>query len=57
MIKGSFSIEEQRKVTKSRWSKSCGVAVVEVGVGMNISNVATKFRIYDTNLGFSNKKE
>ena len=56
MIKGSFSIEEQRKVTKLRWSKSLRVAVVDVGVGLDISNVATNSRAYGTNLGLYDKE-
>ena len=56
MIKGCFSIEEQMKVSKLRWSKSTEIAVVNVGVGMDILNVATNGRAYDTNWGLSNKK-
>jgi hypothetical protein len=43
-------------LTKSRWSKSLRVAVVEAGAGMDISNVATNSRLYDTNLGLSGKE-
>ena len=32
------------------------IAVVNAGVGMDISNVATNNRAYDTNLGLSNKE-
>ena len=57
MIKGSLSIEEQRKVTKLRQRKSHRVVVVDAGVGVDISNVATNFRVYETNLGLSNKEK
>ena len=56
MIKGCFSIEEQVKVSKSRTSKSRQIAVVVTGVGMGISNVANNDRVYDTNLGLSDKE-
>ena len=32
------------------------ITVVDVGVGMGISNVATIIRTYDTNLGLSDKE-
>ena len=37
MIKGSFFVETQNKVTKLRWNKSLRVTVVDVGVEMDIS--------------------
>ena len=43
-------------MTKSRWSKSLRVAVVEAGAVMDISKVATNSRVYDTNLGMFDKK-
>ena len=54
MIKGCFSIEEQMKVSRSKWSKFIRITVVDAGVGMGISNEATNSRVYDTNLGLSN---
>ena len=47
MIKCCFSIDEQMNVSRSRWSKSMQIAVVDTGVGMDISN---------TNLGLSDKE-
>ena len=32
------------------------IAVVETGAGMDISDVATNNRVYDTNLGLSDKE-
>ena len=57
MIQGSFFIDEQMKVSKSRWSKSLRIAVVDNGDGMDSTNVAKKSRAYDTNLGLSNKEK
>ena len=57
MIQGSFSIDEQRKVTRSRYSKSLGFAVVDNGSGMDITNVAKLFKAYDTDLGLSDKEK
>ena len=56
MIKGYFSIEEQLKEWRLRWSKSTRIAVADAGVGMDISNIATNSRTYDTNLGLSDKE-
>ena len=56
MIKGCFSIEEQMKVSKSRWSKSRQIVVVDTGVRMDILNVANNDSAYDTNLGLSDKE-
>ena len=44
------------KVSRSRWSKSMKISVVDASVGMDISNVATNNRTYDTNLGLSDKE-
>ena len=44
------------KVSRSRWSKSMRIAVVDTGVGLNILNVAANSRSYATNLGLSNKE-
>ena len=44
------------KVSRLRQSKSTRIAVVDAGVRMNIKNVATNYRVYDTNLGLSNKE-
>ena len=32
------------------------IAVMDAGVRIDLSNVATKCRVYDTNLGLSNKE-
>ena len=44
------------KVSKSRWSKSMKIAVVDAGVGMDSLNMVTNNRAHDTNLGLSNKE-
>ena len=57
MIRGCFSIEEVAKVSRSRWSKTRQIAVVDTGAGMDISNVTNNNRAYDTNLGLSDKEK
>ena len=57
MIKGCFSIAEQRKCTKSRFSKSQGFAVVMDESGKDIIQVAQKSKAYDTTLGLSDKEK
>ena len=56
MIKGCFSIDEQMKLSMLRWIKSLQIVVVDAGVGMDISIMATNNRAYDTNLGLSDKE-
>ena len=56
MIQVSFFVNKQRKRSKWRWSKSCIVAVVDNGDGMDITNVTEKSRVYDTNVGPNKEK-
>ena len=44
------------KVSRIRWNRFMKIAVVDAGVGMDIVNVATNSREYDTNLGLSDKE-
>ena len=57
MIKDCFSLMEQRKCTKSRFSKSWGFTVVTDNSGHDIIQVAQNSKAYDTNLGLSDKEK
>lgn len=57
MIQGAFSIGEQRKVSRLRYSKSQGTTVIDNGNGVDIKNTVKVYRIDGTNLGLSNKEK
>ena len=44
------------KVSKSRWSKSTKITVVDADVRMDIFDVSTNDKAYDTNLWLSDKE-
>jgi hypothetical protein len=56
MVRGSFTIAEQQKVTNSRWSKSLGCAVVSSGEMDDIC-AAVKAAGIDVTLGLSDREK
>jgi len=56
MIRGTFTIEEQQKVSNSRWSKSRMCAIVNAGEMDDIC-AAVKAAGIDTTLGLSDKEK
>jgi hypothetical protein len=57
LIRHCFTISQQQRVTKSKYRKDLGYAVVNDQDAENIINAATTQGIYDLTLGLSNKEK
>ena len=57
MIRKAFSISEKMKVSKSRYSKSSGLAVASVNEENGLMQLANISELYDTTLGLSDSKK
>ena len=57
LIRKCFMVEQQQKVTKSKYLKEKGVAVMKESEDDNIINAANKTGLFDMSLGLSDKEQ
>ena len=57
LIRKCFTVEQQQKVTKSKYLKEKGVAVMKESEEDDIINAANKTGLFDMSLGLSDKEQ
>ena len=57
LIRKCFTVEQQQKVTKSKYIKEKGIAVMKESDEDDIINAANKTRLFDMSLGLSDKEQ
>jgi len=57
LIHKCFTVEQQQKVTKSKYIKEKGVAVMKDSEEDDIINTANKTGLFDMSLGLSDKEQ
>lgn len=57
LIRKSFTVEQQQKVTKSKYIKEKGIAVMKESDEDDIINAANKTGLFDMSLGLSDKEQ
>ena len=56
MVRHCFTLDQQQKITKSKYIPDKGYAVLEKSDSDDIINAAAKEGIFDTTLGLSDKE-
>ena len=57
LIRKCFTVEQQQKVTKSRYIKAKGIAVLNENEENDIINAANKTGLFNMSLGLSDKEQ